>query len=840
MMKFQISFIQLLLAILAVSSLGAAEIPVGRQGFEETVKPFFASYCIDCHGAVESKRELRFDTIGDLAAGEDLEKWEQAFNKLSRHEMPPEEEPQPSAAERTAVVRWIDRTLTHYVEQGDAPAPPSVRRLTNLEYQNTLRDLLGFELKVIDDLPEDPEKFYRFNNTADLMRMGPEQLDRYLEIARRAMRAAIVDPQKPEVFKARREWTSAGADEGMGRNEVGAWGNRRNTAADGFNLKDFPTSGQFRIRMQASAILPTGYNEAPLNLDMGAPPGRTETPYETVATVFLTNGPDQPEVFEFIGRIENHPYILAKVGKGEDLVRQMSIRPRVFFDDGTLNDGGHYAKKRQLDLPRAVIDWIEFEAPIVDVWPPEHHTAILFESPLQESDPNGYIRLVLERFMSRAYRRPATEAEVDTYFKVYQLIRPEATLEEAVRETLAMVLVSPPFLLHHQADSATNEQFALASKLSYFLWASMPDEQLLELAAEGKLTDAAVVEEQVQRMLADEKSQAFVEDFVLQWLSIRKMLTVPINADLYPRFLYRVPIGETAGTEMPYLPTVRDYMMQESVGFVAELIRRNASSLQIVDSDFAVLNQRLAVHYGVPGVQGMRMRAVSIQPEHRLGGLLTHGSVLIGNGTGTAPHPIYRAVWLREAILGEDVPPPPSEVPALSDTAGESLEKALSITELLARHRTSESCNGCHARLDPWGVPFEEYNAIGRFQRRVPKDGSRVRAFNEKEDGDLSGYAKYLEIVNVVEVEAAAQVPGGPEINGVRELKDWLLKHRRRDIAENVIRRLLAYAIGRELTFCDRPAVKGLYAQAEANDFRLRDIIVSICISDAFRGVSSE
>ena len=171
---------------------------------------------------------------------------------------------------------------------------------------------------------------------------------------------------------------------------------------------------------------------------------------------------------------------------------------------------------------------------------------------------------------------------------------------------------------------------------------------------------------------------------------------------------------------MPYLPTIRDYMIQETIGFVGELIRRNANASQVIDSDFAMLNQRLAAHYGVQGVHGVNLRPVPIKPEHRLGGLLTQGSILIGNGTGTAPHPIYRAVWLREAILGDTVKPPPAEVPALTDSAGESAEQSLSIAELLAKHRTVESCNDCHFRLDPWGIPFEHYNAVSYTHLTLP------------------------------------------------------------------------------------------------------------------------
>jgi len=363
----------------------------------------------------------------------------------------------------------------------------------------------------------------------------------------------------------------------------------------------------------------------------------------------------------------------------------------------------------------------------------------------------------------------------------------------------------------------------------------MPDEELFDLAAQKKLNDPEVIGRQVLRLLDDEKAGDFVEDFTLQWLNIRKSLTVPINRDLYPRFAYVVSRGETAGTEVPYIPSIRDYMMQESFGFVREMIRRNASVLSIVDSDFAYLNERLANHYGVKGVKGMQMRAVPIKPEDNLGGILTQGSVLIGNGTGTAPHPIYRAVFLREAILGDTVAPPPSNVPALQETAGDKTEGALSIAQLLAKHRTVESCNDCHFRLDPWGIPFEDYNAVGQYQPKVPKDGTRVAKFDAKKYGDMDGYRAYLESLYTVEVDATARVPHGPEVNGLKGLKAFLLKNRKDDIAENVIRRLLSYGIGRKLTYRDRFAVQALFEQAEDNGFKMRDILVSICQSDLFQ-----
>jgi len=657
------------------------------------------------------------------------------------------------------------------------------------------------------------------------------------------MASAIVDPQMPEVHQTRRDWKSNGLDTGLAGDEIGVWGNRRHTPATGMGLQSFPKTGEFRIRIKASAILPPGVKELPLRLIMGYSININSSTQqvESVGTIRLRNNPDHPEVFEFRDRIENYPVERGRVKKGKRQPDAITITPQNLYDNGTLNDGNRFAMAngmRNLAMPRAVIEWMEFEAPLTEVWPPEHHTRILFDSPLRENNPKAYVSAVLSRFMSRAYRRPATDEEVARFARIYELVSPSLkTLEAAMRETLAMVLVSPQFMYHTVAkDRVTSHQYELASRLSYFLWGSMPDDDLMQLASNGKLDDVAVIEGQVRRLLADKRSLDFVRTFTMQWLSLTKMKTVPINRELFPRFLYYVPLGERAGTEEPYRPTIRDYMVEETVGFVAELIRRNASVSKIVESDFAFLNQPLAAHYGIGVVEGHEFRPVALKREHRLGGLLTHGSVLVGNGTGSAPHPIYRAVWLREAILGDEVPPPPAEVPALSDSAGESAEQALTIKDLLAKHRQVESCNDCHVRLDPWGIPFERYNAVGKYQPKVPKEGTRVSGFNPTTHKDMTGYAAYLASINTVEIEANARVPHGPTVDGLAELKAHLLKNRKGEIAENVLRRFLSYGLGRELTYRDRFAVEEMLKELKRDEYRLQDMILAICQSETFRG----
>ncbi len=823
----------------------AAEIPSGKSGFESHIKPFFKTYCVGCHGPKKSKGKITVHTLGgDLVAGQELDRWELILDALEHEDMPLDEaENQPSAADRTAIVKWIESGLRDYVKKASKVAgTTTTRRLTNFEYQNTMRDLLGFELELAKDLPVDPDKPYHFNNTAQMMMIGPDQLIRYKEAARKAMASAIVDSGKPEIHRVSSKWQHGKPGKGgLSQAEIGVYqgpGVGRKTV----DLKSWPKTGEFRIRIKASGNFPSGFKEVPLRLVIGTDLRHDSGSgvYQEVGIVHLKNTPDKPEAFEFRGRIENIPVQPASKHRNKIRPPSITITAQNIFDNGELNDHrkSGFDASWSVKAPRVVLESLEFEAPVAEVWPPEHHTRILFESPLRDTNTGEYAYEVIKRFMTRAFRRPVARGEVDHYFRIYKIYDAEFdTLEQAMRETLAMVLISPQFLYHAVIDdAAATKPYELASRLSYFLWGSMPDQELLDLAASGKLNDPAVIEAQTRRLLVDKRAAGFVENFTIQWLSIAKMKTVNINRDLFPRFLYTVHLGERRGQEQLFRPTIRDYMHEETVGFVGELIRNNASVMNIVDSDFAYLNEPLAVHYGVGGVEGLKLRVVPIKPEHRLGGLLTQGSVLVANSTGSAPHPIYRAVWLREAILGDKVKSPPAEVPSLVDSAGDSAVEAVSIKDLLRIHRNKESCYDCHARLDPWGIPFERYSAIGKYQPLVPKDKVRVRGFNHKQDRTLAGYQAYLKSVYTEEVDASSRMPRGPVVDGMQKLKEYLLKERKSEIAENLIRRLMAYSIGRELTYRDRFEVKKLLKLAEEDGYKLQGMIISICQSPTFTG----
>ena len=826
------------LAPLAFLLLCATSTPAQDAVYARDVRPFLEAHCAGCHGSERPK--ARLDLLALSASPEDAQagaRWEDVLDVLEHGDMPPPEEERPAPEAQRAVLDWIRQRL----DAPSAPAAPSpLRRLTNAEYHNTLRDLLGIELDLASELPADPSIPYRFRNQPEVLLLGPEQLDRYSELARRALRSAVVDAEPPVVHRSEHRYEpDPGNFLRLQSDEIGVYGSRRGTVGAGVRIPSWPETGEYRLRVRAGAILPEGVESVPLRLVLGTQlrhdAGTGD--YAVVGQVELSNDVDHLEEFEFRGRIENHPWQPEAVTARGTQPAEMVLYAQNLYDNGELNDhrASAFDNSWNYAAPRVVVRSIEFEAPVVDEWPPAHHRRILFDSPLREADPPAYLRAVLERFLARAFRRPPSEDELARFEAMHALLAPEfESFEEALRETLALVLIAPQFLLHAPLDA--RDDYAIASRLSYFLWGSMPDERLFALAAQGALREPEQVAAEVERLLEDDRAQDFVREFTEQWLSLDKMRLVKINAGLFPRFLYTYHVGERRGQEVLFRPTIRDYMLEETLGFVGELVRRNASALEIVDADFAMLNEPLAAHYGVEGVRGLELRPVALEPETRLGGLLCQGSILIGNSTGSAPHPIYRAVWLREAILGDEVAPPPAEVPALVDSAGEAATAAPSIKDLLRLHRDNPSCHDCHARLDPWGLPFERYSAVGAFQERAPSAGVRVRPFDRGRDGDLDGYADYLEQTRTEAIEASAVLPDGTAIEGLEQLQRYLLSERRQQIAENVLRRLLTYALGRELEAADRSQVELLLRSLEPEGYRLRDMIVAVCTSELFLG----
>ena len=448
-----------------------------------------------------------------------------------------------------------------------------------------------------------------------------------------------------------------------------------------------------------------------------------------------------------------------------------------------------------------VLDYLEFEGPIYETWPPESHTALL--PPSEQPEPQR-AREAIAALMQRAWRRPVTANEVDSIVSFYEEIRPQAaSFEEAMRECFAMVLIAPEFLYlveRKDVESKRLSDYELASRLSYFLWSTLPDEELLSLAAMGRLSDVQQLETQVLRMLHDDRSSEFVQHFTNQWLHLPGIDRVAINPEYYPDFD----------------DGLKSQMRQQTQAFFAEVLHNNESALNFIDSEFTMLNEPLARHYGLQlpegGPRGADFERVELPAGSDRGGLLTQGSVLLLNSTGEDSHPIRRAVWLLDRILGSPPPPPPPDVPELNTEEAELA--TLPLKQQLELHRTREACNDCHRAIDPWGVAFESFDAVGRRRDTVLRKRGKQRLQSAVDD--------------------VAELPNGKVITGVRELQQHLLSSERDRFAETLVRKLLAYALGRSLVLPDQPVIEELVEEFRGQDYRLRDLVVAIVSSEVF------
>jgi len=452
--------------------------------------------------------------------------------------------------------------------------------------------------------------------------------------------------------------------------------------------------------------------------------------------------------------------------------------------------------------PTIVVESLEFVGPVYDAWPPASHRALLDSNASDASGERDQAEEALRRFISRAFRRPATDADLQLVMPFYDEIRPTGSFEETMRECFAFVLVSPEFLYLFEPSTDDGPRslnpHELASRLSYFLHATMPDAELTRLADQGKLGDATRLEGQVRRLLEHPRSREFVRHFTDQWLDLSGIDRVAVNPEYYPAFK----------------DALKPMMREEVRAFFGEVLDRNLSALAFLDADFAMLNRPLAAHYGIDAeLAGNAFERVALPAGHPRGGLLSSGGVLLLNSTGEDSHPIRRAVWVLDRLLGDPPADPPADVPDLESESPDFA--ALPLKRQLELHREKEACNDCHRGIDPWGIPFEGFDAVGQVRSETLRVVGRKKVRSP--------------------VEQAAELPGGHAVDGLDDLKAHLLQHERRRFARNLTEKLLAYGLGRSLDLADRDAVESLTDQFEASDYKLNKLIVAIVQSPTFR-----
>jgi len=759
----------LLLAVatwVATSTAFAAPPVDERLSFEKGIRPLFARYCFDCHGGEEPEGDFALDRFTDEAtAADDPEAWHKVQEMLEAEAMPPEDSPQPEEAELQLLAAWVERQLANVDCSGTQdPGRVTIRRLNRVEYDNTIRDLLGIDFHPADDFPSD-DVGYGFDNIGDVLWVSPLLMEKYLAAAESITAQAIVTNLRQEPLRQAFTTSQLKFSPGV-RRRGGIWLTAKDEA---YADVDFPENGKYLLR--ARAFGEQGGDD-PVRMALMLD-GRE------VRVVNVEADKEDPEEYEAT--------IESKAG-----VRRFSVE----FKNDSFEPGEPNAKSdRDRYLVVTRLEVIGPEAASRDGLPESHRR--IFTCTPRRRNYRECAREILTRFATRAFRRPARPEEVERLSRLVELaIRDGETFESGIALAMQAVLVSPHFLFRVELDSGGEgdvvplDDYALASRLSYFLWSSMPDKELYARAADGTLNDDNVLAAQVRRMLADEKSQALVDNFATQWLQIRNLENITPDPKRFPQFDERL----------------RADMRRETELYFAAIVREDRSVLELLDSDYTFLNGRLAQHYGIKGVRGEEFQRVTLAGQARLqrGGILTQASVLAVTSNPIRTSPVKRGKWIMETILGTPPPPPPPDVELLVE--GAAAEESGTLRERLEQHRSDPNCAICHARMDALGFGFENYDAIGTWRKR---------------DGKFA-------------IDSSATLPGGQQFDGPAALKA-LFAADNRDFVHCLTDKMYTYALGRGLDFADQCAVDQVAETLVEHDYKFSSLVTAIVQSDLFR-----
>ena len=773
------------LAVCASAANAATPLPA-------PTKTFLQKHCFECHDADTQKGKVRLDNLpADFATPATTETWGKVFAQLERREMPPKKKPQPSDVERQAALDWLGPQLRGAVAaRQNAEGRGALRRLNRFEYQHTMHGLLGIEVNLMELLPEDGSA-HGFDKVSSALTLSPVQVEKYLEAADVALDAAIGVGPQPKFASERFAATNLLANwDGKSHRPLPDGGIALfNSGYSPTELRRFraPAPGRYRIRISASGFQTDG-KPATFRVYGGSfgVGGKTKLlgHFEVPA--------DKPTVVEMVERLD---------GRG-DTLKVISYGTIPWQNIAEAYTGPGFA-----------VHWLEVEGPLeAKDWPPATRKQLLGDADLERGTFSAAER-VLKQFAPRAFRRPVSDADLAPYLAlVRERLDKGVKFADALRVGLKAILVSPRFLMLDEQPGKL-DGYALAARLSYFLWSSAPDAELLAVATKGDLTKPAVLRAQTERLLKHPKARAFTEDFTGQWLALRNIEFTTPDARLYPEFDELLQVS----------------MVQETHAFFDELLENDLSVLNFVESDFAMLNERLAKHYRVPGVSGLEVRRVTLRPEWHRGGVMTHASVLKVSANGTTTSPVLRGVWIIDRILGRPAPPPPPNVPAVEP----DIRGAKSIREQLAKHRELESCAGCHARIDPLGFALESYDVIGGWRDRyrispAPNQRNGVEWFT------ISVNQRDMRLALGPKVDASDALPDGRKFSDLVELKKLLLAEPDA-IARGLAEKLLIYATGHGLEFTDEAVLSDIVRKAKAKNFGFRALVHEVVASATFQ-----
>ncbi len=756
----------------------AALLPPGLTAadFQKDAGAFFEKHCYDCHESGTTKGGLNLEKADTAIGGpEQADMWTHIFDRIAHDEMPPPKKPRP---DKLAAAGFLAELKPRLLAADRARRSVVQRRLNREEYENTLHDLLGIDIELKGLLPED-QQAGGFDNNGAALALSTEQMQRYLETARMAVDAAIVTGER----SATETWKCDSLGEVQRYIDSGQFGYvdgrivLYTTSDDTYSKistrsKRTPVRGRYRFSFQAAAENTTGLGFFTVNASNFAGVAATSKNLG-----YYEVGPE-PKTFDIEAVLDPKSAIQ-------------------FFAQGL---PGYVKNTPGMKHPGVGFGPVEVTGPIIDQWPPESHARLLGKTDLAIGTLND-AHEILRRFLPRAFRRPVADSETDRFLG---LIRSRLdvgrSFEESLRTGLVAVLCSPNFLYlreESRPDAQRITDTELASRLSYFLWSSMPDDELLG----AKLSDPKILHAQTERLLRDAKAERFITNFTGQWLRLRQIADTTPDRKLYKDFDELLQMS----------------MVREGESFFRQLLVEDRPITDILDSDWAMLNQRLAEHYGIPGVTGLAMRRVVLPAGSVRGGVLTQAGVLKVTANGTSTSPVLRGVWVLENILGHATPPPPPGTPAIEP----DIRGATTIREQLDKHRSSESCAVCHKLIDPPGFALESFDPTGAFREKY----LRWNVSNaEKGWGSVGPGAS---------VDATGHLATGEPFSGIREFKKLLLA-RRDDFAHCLAGKLMTYGIGRELGFSDRDAIDAIVTRADSTGGGLRTLIHAIVASDTF------
>lgn len=737
----------------------------------DTHRAMLNQYCVMCHNQKLRTAGIALDQLNTINVAPDAEVWEKVLRKVSTSQMPPPGMPRPDAPARTEFASWLETSLDRSAEANPNPGRPAIHRLNRAEYGNAIRDLLALNFDAGSMLPAD-DSGYGFDNIGDVLSVSPVLLERYMATARKVARLAIGDTRITPLVQ------QYSVSRGLARTEQVSedlpLGSRGGAAIHHY----FPVDGVYTIRVF-----------------MRPPPG--------------TDSDDKPH-FDVRVPVKAGPRIVGVTFPNESSKREL-VAPRVKGSTEAETDKKTAPLPSDLDLRLDDARIKQFEVswanPAVDsVWiggpydiegagETPSRARIFTCHPSSSADDIPCATKILSTIARRAYRRPVTDADVEPLIGFYKNGSKNGNFESGIELALRAILVSPDFLfrVEHDPSGVAPEtahrinNIELASRLSFFLWSSIPDDELLTVAQQGKLDDPDVLQQQVRRMLADSKSKALITNFAGQWLYLRNLDRVTPDPDAFPEFD----------------DGLRDAFRQETELFLESIFHEDRSVVDLLGANYTFVNERLARFYGIPNVHGTAFRRVTLTDANR-GGLLGQGSILTVTSYPNRTSVVQRGKWILENVLGTPPPPPPANVPDLKSHTADG--KLLTMRQQMEMHRANSVCASCHSRMDPLGFALENFDGVGKWRT---KDAGAV-------------------------IDVSGKLPDGTKFSGPAELRQILLTHRDEFVA-TMSGKLLTYALGRGVEYYDQPAIRAIAKEAAKDDYRISALVTAIVKSTPFQ-----